>query len=160
MLGLAGNTGTATAFTAARTSGIGGISGKTLTFTAFNGGTAVNVTFGDGTNGTVKTLDQLNQTLQANNLQATIDADRQAHDLRHQRLRVLDARFDGGGRRDRRHGHVRVDLVHRVRPVADPVAQAAAREPGRPVQQHPGADQHHGAGRVLQRRQPAQRRSR
>ena len=74
MLGLAGNTGTATAFTAARTSGIGGISGKTLTFTSFNGGTAVNVTFGDGTNGTVKSLVQLNQTLQANNLSATIDA--------------------------------------------------------------------------------------
>ena len=74
VLGLAGNTGTATAFTAARTSGIGGISGKTLTFTSFNGGTAVNVTFGDGTNGTVKSLDQLNQTLQANNLSATIDA--------------------------------------------------------------------------------------
>ncbi|WOH76083.1 DUF1522 domain-containing protein [Bradyrhizobium sp. NDS-1] len=73
-LGLAGNTGTATAFTAARTSGVGGISGKTLTFSSFNGGTAVNVTFGDGTNGTVKTLDQLNTKLQANNLSATIDA--------------------------------------------------------------------------------------
>ena len=73
-LGLAGNTGAATAFTAARTSGIGGIAGKTLTFTSFNGGTAVNVTFGDGTNGTVKTLDQLNTQLQANNLAATIDA--------------------------------------------------------------------------------------
>jgi hypothetical protein len=73
-LGLAGNTGTATAFTAARTSGIGGIAGKTLTFTSFNGGTAVNVTFGDGTNGSVKTLDQLNSKLQANNLAATIDA--------------------------------------------------------------------------------------
>ncbi|MDH2398786.1 DUF1522 domain-containing protein [Bradyrhizobium sp. SSUT18] len=73
-LGLAGNTGTATAFTAARTSGVGGITGKTLTFSAFNGGTAVNVTFGDGTNGTVKTLDQLNTKLQANNLTATIDA--------------------------------------------------------------------------------------
>ncbi|MHB0786597.1 DUF1522 domain-containing protein [Bradyrhizobium sp. 5.13L] len=73
-LGLAGNTGTATAFSAARTSGIGGISGKTLTFTSFNGGTAVDVTFGDGTNGTVKTLDQLNSKLQANNLSATIDA--------------------------------------------------------------------------------------
>jgi hypothetical protein len=32
---------------------------RTLTFTSFNG-TAVNVTFGDGSNGTVKTLDQLN----------------------------------------------------------------------------------------------------
>ncbi|MGY4350648.1 hypothetical protein ACVWXM_007141 [Bradyrhizobium sp. GM7.3] len=73
-LGFAGNTGTATAFTAARTSGVGGISGKTLTFSSFNGGTAVNVTFGDGTNGSVKTLDQLNTKLQANNLSATIDA--------------------------------------------------------------------------------------
>ncbi|MDA9421889.1 DUF1522 domain-containing protein, partial [Bradyrhizobium sp. CCBAU 53380] len=73
-LGLAGNTGSATAFSAARTSGIGGISGKTLTFSSFNGGTAVDVTFGDGTNGTVKTLDQLNTKLQANNLTATIDA--------------------------------------------------------------------------------------
>ncbi|SDJ76835.1 Flagellin FlgL [Bradyrhizobium sp. Rc2d] len=77
VFGLAGNTGTASAFTAARTSGIGGIAGKTLTFTAFNGGTAVNVTFGDGTNGTVKTLDQLNSQLQANNLAATIDANGQ-----------------------------------------------------------------------------------
>jgi flagellin-like hook-associated protein FlgL len=34
----------------------------------------VNVTFGDGTNGTVKTLDQLNNQLQANHLTATIDA--------------------------------------------------------------------------------------
>ncbi|MCK1733962.1 DUF1522 domain-containing protein, partial [Bradyrhizobium sp. 138] len=73
-LGFAGNTGTSTAFTAARTSGVGGLTGKTLTFSSFNGGTAVNVTFGDGTNGTVKTLDQLNTKLQANNLTATIDA--------------------------------------------------------------------------------------
>ena len=73
-LGFAGNTGTSTAFTAARTSGVGGITGKTLTFSSFNSGTAVNVTFGDGTNGTVKTLDQLNTALQANNLTATIDA--------------------------------------------------------------------------------------
>jgi hypothetical protein len=72
--GLSGNTGTATAFSAARTSGVGGVSGKTLTFTSFNGGTPVNVTFGDGTNGTVKTLDQLNVQLQANHLTATIDA--------------------------------------------------------------------------------------
>ncbi|WOH61375.1 DUF1522 domain-containing protein [Bradyrhizobium sp. BWC-3-1] len=72
--GLAGNTGTASAFTAARSAGTGGINGKSLTFSSFNGGTAVNVTFGDGTNGTVKTLDQLNTQLQANNLSATIDA--------------------------------------------------------------------------------------
>jgi flagellin len=75
--GLAGNTGTSTVFTAARNAGIGGISGKTLTFSSFKGGTAVNVTFGDGTNGTVKTLAQLNVALQANNLTATLDANSQ-----------------------------------------------------------------------------------
>ncbi|NVN84707.1 MAG: DUF1522 domain-containing protein [Rhodopseudomonas sp.] len=73
-LGLAGNTGTATVFSAARNAGLGGISGKTLTFTSFKGGTPVNVTFGDGTNGTVKTLAQLNTALLANNLYATVDA--------------------------------------------------------------------------------------
>ncbi|WGD55496.1 DUF1522 domain-containing protein [Bradyrhizobium sp. CB1650] len=72
--GLTGSTGTGTAFTAGRAPGAGSISGKTLTFTSFNGGTPVNVTFGDGTNGTVKTLDQLNSQLQANHLTATIDA--------------------------------------------------------------------------------------
>jgi flagellin len=73
-LGLTGNTGTATAFTASRASTSGSLSGKTLTFSAFNGGTAVNVTLGDGTGGTVKTLDQLNTALQANNLSATLDS--------------------------------------------------------------------------------------
>jgi flagellin len=73
-LGLAGNTGTSTVFTAARAAGPGGISGTTLTFTAFKGGTPVNITFGDGTNGTVKTLAQLNVALAANNLAATVDA--------------------------------------------------------------------------------------
>jgi flagellin len=73
-LGLGGNQGTATGFNAARTANAGTIAGKTLTFSSFNGGTPVNVTFGDGTGGTVKTLDQLNAQLQANNLQATVDA--------------------------------------------------------------------------------------
>jgi flagellin len=73
-LGLTGATGNATSFNAARTAGAGGINGKTLTFSAFNSGTAVNVTFGDGTGGTVKTLDQLNAQLQANNLTATLDS--------------------------------------------------------------------------------------
>jgi flagellin len=73
-LGLGGNQGTATTFSAARTAAAGTLSGKTLTFSSFNGGTAVNVTFGDGTGGTVKTLDQLNAQLQANNLAATVDS--------------------------------------------------------------------------------------
>jgi flagellin-like hook-associated protein FlgL len=73
-LGLTGNTGTGTNFTAGRTAAAGSLSGKSLTFTSFNGGAAVNVTFGDGSNGTVKTLDQLNAALLANNLSATVDS--------------------------------------------------------------------------------------
>jgi flagellin len=72
-LGLNGNTGNATTFTASRTAAPGGISGTTLTFTSFNGGTPINLTFGDGTGGTIKTLDQLNAALQTNNLTATLD---------------------------------------------------------------------------------------
>jgi flagellin len=74
VLGLTGATGTDTSFSAVRTAGAGGINGKTLTFSSFNSGAAVSVTFGDGTGGTVKTLDQLNTSLQANNLTATIDS--------------------------------------------------------------------------------------
>jgi flagellin-like hook-associated protein FlgL len=44
-----------------------------LTFSSFNGGTAVNVTFGDGTNGTVKSLTDLNNALQGDNLIASVD---------------------------------------------------------------------------------------
>jgi hypothetical protein len=73
-LGLAGNTGSSTVFSATRGAGPGGISGTSLTFSSFKGGTAVNVTFGDGTNGTVKTLAQLNQALMANNQIASLDA--------------------------------------------------------------------------------------
>ncbi|MGO3931322.1 DUF1522 domain-containing protein [Rhodopseudomonas pseudopalustris] len=72
-LGLAGNQGTATSFSVARTATAGGITGKTLSFEAFNGGTAVNVTVGDGTNGTVKSLADLNSALSVNNLAASID---------------------------------------------------------------------------------------
>ncbi|MCG6204500.1 DUF1522 domain-containing protein [Rhodopseudomonas sp. HC1] len=73
-LGLAGNTGTSTEFKASRASGTGGVSGKSLTFTSFKGGTPVNVIFGDGTGGTVKTLAQLNAKLATNNMTAQIDA--------------------------------------------------------------------------------------
>jgi flagellin-like hook-associated protein FlgL len=76
-LGLAGNTGTSLAFTAARNTTAGSLNGKTLTFTSFNGGTAVNVTFGDGTAGTIKSLNELNAVLQANNMIATLDSNGQ-----------------------------------------------------------------------------------
>jgi flagellin-like hook-associated protein FlgL len=49
------------------------ISGQQLTIGATGGGTQSVITFGDGTNGTVKTLNQLNDALAGNNLQASID---------------------------------------------------------------------------------------
>jgi flagellin len=49
------------------------LGGLTLTIAATASGTATNITFGDGTGGTVKSLNDLNAKLAANNLQATID---------------------------------------------------------------------------------------
>uniref|UniRef100_Q07RG1 Flagellin n=1 Tax=Rhodopseudomonas palustris (strain BisA53) TaxID=316055 RepID=Q07RG1_RHOP5 len=72
-LGLTGPSGTATTFTAARGAAAGSLNGKTLTFSSFNGGSAVNLTLGDGTNGTVKSLAQLNVALAANNMSASVD---------------------------------------------------------------------------------------
>ena len=99
-------------FTASRTAAPGSVSGKTLTFTSFNGGAAVNVTFGDGSGGTVKTLDQLNAALLANNLSATIRLVRQADDLHHQRLRFVDDRL---GRRRVARSAARWPADHRSR---------------------------------------------
>jgi flagellin len=46
----------------------------TLTIGATGNGTATNITFGDGTGGTVKSLNDLNNALAANNLQASLDS--------------------------------------------------------------------------------------
>jgi flagellin-like hook-associated protein FlgL len=73
-LGLTGNTGTAISFTASRASSAGSLDGKTLNFSAFAGGTAASITFGDGTNGTVKSLNDLNDALAADNLMASLDS--------------------------------------------------------------------------------------
>ena len=48
--------------------------GDTLTFASFGGGLATTVTFGDGTGGTVKNLNDLNAQLVGDNLTASIDA--------------------------------------------------------------------------------------
>ena len=123
-LGLAGNTGTGTAFTAARTAGVGGISGKTLTFSSFNGGTAVNVTFGTGT-GQVQTLNDLNTALQADNLGATLDANggltiSAANDYASSTLGSAAAGGVIGGTLPNS-----VSFSTASAPVADPIAQAA-----------------------------------
>jgi hypothetical protein len=65
--------GLGTGVTQARTPGVSPLSGLTLTIGATGGGTATSITFGDGTGGTIKTLNQLNASLAANNLQATLD---------------------------------------------------------------------------------------
>jgi flagellin len=61
-----------TAATTARTTTTP-LGGLTLTIGATGGGTATNITFGDGSGGTVKSLNDLNAKLATNNLQATID---------------------------------------------------------------------------------------
>jgi flagellin len=66
-LGLSGGT-------TARTAGTTALGGLNLTIGATGNGTPTNITFGDGTNGTIKTLNDLNAALATNNLQATIDS--------------------------------------------------------------------------------------
>ena len=57
----------------ARGGGAGNLDGKTLTIGSTGDGVATNITFGDGTNGTVRTLNDLNAQLASNNLQATLN---------------------------------------------------------------------------------------
>ena len=70
--GVTSATGTAGAAAVPSTSALGGL---TLNIAATGGGTATTITFGDGTGGTVKTLNQLNAALASNNLQASISTD-------------------------------------------------------------------------------------
>jgi flagellin-like hook-associated protein FlgL len=63
-----------TAATTARGGGTQALNGLTLTIGATGNGTATNITFGNGTGGTVKSLNDLNTALAANNLQATVDS--------------------------------------------------------------------------------------
>ncbi|OCK60236.1 flagellin [Bradyrhizobium sp. LMTR 3] len=64
----------AAANTATRGGGTSALNGLTLTIGATGNGTATNITFGDGTGGTVKSLNDLNNALAANNLQASLDS--------------------------------------------------------------------------------------
>jgi flagellin-like hook-associated protein FlgL len=56
------------------TAGVTKRTGDTLTFTALGGGLATTVTFGDGTGGTVKSLNDLNNLLAGDNLTASISS--------------------------------------------------------------------------------------
>jgi flagellin len=57
----------------ARGTGASTLTGTTLAFGAIGSGSAVSITFGNGSGGTVKTLNDLNNSLAADNLQASID---------------------------------------------------------------------------------------
>ncbi|WP_024578283.1 flagellar hook protein, partial [Afipia sp. OHSU_I-C6] len=70
--GVTSATGTAGAAAVPGTSALGGL---TLNIASTGGGAATTITFGDGTGGTVKTLNQLNAALAPNNLQASISTD-------------------------------------------------------------------------------------
>ncbi|MDE2380536.1 flagellin, partial [Bradyrhizobium sp.] len=56
------------------TAGTTNRTGDTLTFASLGGGQATTITFGDGTGGTVKTLNDLNTLLAGDNLSASIDS--------------------------------------------------------------------------------------
>jgi hypothetical protein len=69
----AGSTGI-TAATDAGAAGASPLNGLTLSIGATGNGTATTITFGDGTGGTVKSLNDLNAALSSNNLQASINS--------------------------------------------------------------------------------------
>jgi flagellin-like hook-associated protein FlgL len=66
--------GAAAANTATRGGGVSALDGLILNIAATGNGTASTITFGDGTGGTVKSLNDLNAALATNNLQASIDS--------------------------------------------------------------------------------------
>jgi flagellin len=72
--GSATNTTGVSALTGTGTASTSALDGLTLSIGATGSGTATNITFGDGTNGTVKSLNDLNSALASNNLLATLDA--------------------------------------------------------------------------------------
>ena len=125
---IAGTAGTLTklgltAATTARSGGTTALGGLTLTIGATGDGTATIITFGDGTGGTVKSLNDLNAALAANNLQAIVEIDGRDHDHDHQRCGFVD------DRRHRRHGRgagKAFNGLAAAAPVKDPRAQQLA----------------------------------
>jgi len=113
-----------------------------LTFTAFGGGLSTIVTFGDGTGGTVKSLNELNAQLAGDNLTGVDRLRRTFVDFDDQRLRVVlvatvagtaqagsGTGFDTNGAFQASKGATTV-----ATPIKDAASQAYASEPRRPVQ--------------------------
>ena len=151
-----GNVLTALGLTAATTNVTPpALSGETLTIGAtVTGGTATSLTFGTA-NGQVSTLNELNAALQGNDLQASIELQRCDHDHDFEQRGVVDDWHDRWHRSGIRSGlqrPVRGGSSGRSELAGDP------HQPGSAVQPGSGADQHHGAGFLVQRHQPLERR--
>jgi flagellin len=126
-LTLAGSTGNAlsvlglTAGTTARTPGPTPLAGLTLTIGATGGGTATNITFGTGA-GQVQSLNDLNNALAANNLEATINSAgaisiTTTNDAASQTIGAISGTAAGSGKA--------FNSLTAGAPVVDPTAQAA-----------------------------------
>ncbi len=116
--GVTSATGTAGAALVPSTSALDGL---TLNIASTGGGTASAITFGDGTGGTVKTLNQLNAALASNNLQASISTDGKisittSNDAASFQIGAITGTATGAGK-------AFVGAVGAA-PVVDPVAQA------------------------------------
>jgi hypothetical protein len=116
--GVTSATGTAGAALVPSTSALDGL---TLNIASTGGGVASAITFGDGTGGTVKTLNQLNSALAANNLQASISTDGKisittSNDAASSQIGAITGTATGAGK-------AFVGAAGGV-PVVDPVAQA------------------------------------
>jgi flagellin len=152
VLGGTGNALAALGLTAATTAvGASPLSGSTLTIGATGGGTGSNITFGTGA-GEVSTLNQLNASLASNSLQASIDTTGKitittTNDSASSTIGAIAGSATPTLQRPQRRGSG-----------CRPQLAVFPCEPGGAVQQRAGADQHHSAGRLLQRHQPAGRR--
>ena len=156
-------TGAGTGTTTAADLNAGKLGGSVITFKTATGTLAVTIgsTFATGSGtATVKTLDQLNSVLVSNGVAVTASISSTAdtltftstNDAASQTITNTGTAPTGEGV-DIQAATATVGTVNAA--VADADFADHPRQPGHPVQRDPPADQHHFAGRFVQRRQPA-----
>ena len=129
------------------------LEGKTLKIAATGGGTATDIVFGTAP-GRVSSLNQLNDALAANNLQATFVSGKLTITTTNEAASATIGAITGSA-----VGASQAFAAGTTAPapVVDASAKLTRDNLVTPVQQHHQPDHHHLAGRVLQRRQPARR---
>ena len=131
------------------------LSGEVLTIGAtVTGGTATSITFGTA-DGQVSTLNQLNTALAANDLQASIDSSGNLTITTSNNAASATIGTIGG---TAAASGAAFNGLTAAAPVADPNSQATRNSLVAQYNQVLAADQHHGAGFLVQRHQPAERR--